>query len=55
MRPVTEFQAPGVNPHETTVAGVGELGTTDGVRFFVFIGSQFNTERISAPGDCLLI
>jgi hypothetical protein len=54
-----------LNPPETIMAGlsrrsaakvdVGELETTDGVAFFVFIGSQFNTERFTAPGDCLLI
>jgi hypothetical protein len=42
-----------VNPPETIVAGLG-VGTIELV-VFVFIGSQFNTERFIAPGDCLLI
>jgi hypothetical protein len=44
-----------VNPPGVFVADVGELLTTDGVVLFVFIGSQFNTERFGALGDCLLI
>jgi hypothetical protein len=40
---------------ETTDLSRRSAAEADGVVFFVFIGSQFNTERFDTPGDCLLI